>query len=218
VTEPNRAKRKPLDRVTIVEAGIALADDEGVGALTMRRLAERLGFKVMALYNHVANKDELLASMVDAVAGSIDQPSSDEPAMQAARAHAIATRQALVRHSWAPALWQQYLPGPNRIDHMESLLRILNTSGLPEDLAHHGFHALNNHVLGYTLQELAVDFDSTAPDAHAIVEEFLATTSSETHPHTVAHVHEHLNGNTASSFELVLDLILDGLVRLQADR
>jgi len=218
VTESNTATRKPLDQATIVAAGMALADDEGVAALTMRRLADRVGFKVMALYNHVANKDELLALMVDAVAGEVDPPSSDEPVMRAVRSHAIATREAFVRHPWAPALWQQFLPGPSRVDHMESLLRTLNESGLSADIAHHGFHAVNNHVLGYTLQELAMDFDITAPDARAIAEGFLGTVSSETHPHTVAHVHEHLDGNTSSSFELVLDLILDGLVRLQAER
>lgn len=218
VTEPARTKRPPLDRATIVAAGIALADSEGVGALTMRRLAEELGFKVMALYNHVANKDELLASMVDAIAGSIDPTGFDEPGLSAARAHALATRVALVRHPWAPALWQQYLPGPNQIDHMERLLRILNESGLPEDLAHHGFHAVNNHVLGYTLQEQSMNLGPAKSGLNEAAQDFLTTVSGESHPHTVAHVNQHLNGDSASSFELVLDLILDGLVRLQAQR
>ncbi len=214
VNTENTTKREPLDTDKIVRAGIELADDEGVDALTMRRLAERLGFKVMALYNHVANKDELLALMVDTIAGSIDLPSGSDGAMRAVRAHAIATRAAFVRHPWAPALWQQYLPGPNRIDHMESLLRTLDQSGLPTDTAHHGFHAVNNHVLGYTLQELTMDFDASDTAAPEIIDEFLATVSPDTHPHTIAHVHQHLDGNTGSSFELVLDLILDGLTRL----
>ncbi len=215
--ERNRAKRTPLDTTTIVAAGIDLADDEGVGALTMRRLAERLGYKVMALYNHVAGKDELLALMVDGVAGSIDLPPRDAHGLSAARAQAVATRAAFVRHPWAPALWQHHLPGPNRIDLMENLLRVLDESGLPADIAHHGFHAVDNHVLGYTLQELAMDFD-TGPDAQSSIEGFLATMSSETHPHAVAHVRQHLDGDTASSFELVLDLILDGLVELHERR
>ena len=211
VNTANTRRREPLDTDKIVAAGIELADAEGAEALTMRRLAERLGFKVMSLYNHVANKDELLALMVDAIAGSIDLPSGDEGAMRAVRAHAIATRAAFVRHPWAPALWQRYLPGPNRIDHMESLLGLLNDSGLPAATAHHGFHAINNHVLGYTLQELAMEFDAADADAPAIIDEFLATVSPDTHPNTIAHVHQHLNGDTGSSFELVLDLILGGL-------
>lgn len=210
----NTTKREPLDTDKIVAAGIGLADDGGVDALTMRRLADRLGFKVMALYNHVANKDELLALMVDAIAGSIDLPAEHDSALAAVRAHAIATRAALVEHRWAPALWQQYLPGPHRIEHMEGLLRAFADSGLPDDVAHHGFHAVNNHVLGYTLQELAMDFDAGGADASVTIDRFLATVSVDDHPHTVAHVHQHLDGDTGSSFELVLDLILEGLTRL----
>ena len=223
---PGSARRERLDVDKIVAGGIALADEEGVDGLTMRRLAEQLGFKVMALYNHVANKDELLRLMVDAVGGSIPIPPDDEEPMRAVRVHAIATRAAFVRHPWAPVLWQRYLPGPNRIDHMEALLRTINRSGLPPDVAHHGFHAVTNHVLGYTLQELAMDFggadggaddgvdDAADDDAAAVMAEFLATVSTDRHPHTIAHVHQHMNGDTASSFELVLDLILNGLVGL----
>ncbi|MFN3256617.1 MAG: TetR/AcrR family transcriptional regulator [Ilumatobacter sp.] len=209
----NPVRRPPLDAAQIVAAGIELADDEGVDALTMRRLAERLGFKVMALYNHVANKDELLTLMVDAVAGSIEAP-PEVRSLAAVRAHAVATRATFVRHPWAPALWQRYLPGPNRIDHMELLLRHFDESGLPPDVAHLGFHAVTNHVLGYTLQELSMGVHADDPDAPAIVERFLASLSPSAHPHTIAHVHQHIDGHTGSSFEIVLDLILDGLSTL----
>jgi hypothetical protein len=92
------------------------------------------------------------------------------------------------------------------------LLRLLNESGLSPELAHHGFHAVTNHVIGYTLQEATIVL--TGRDAPTNAEVFLAGISSETHPYLVAHVHQHLSGDSASSFELVLDLILDGLVRL----
>lgn len=191
-----------------------MADDDGADSLTMRGLADRLGFKVMALYNHITGKEELLSLMVDAVASGIEAPSNDADALQAVRAHAIATREAFVRHPWAPDLWQRHVPGPGRTDQMEILLRLLDECGLPDDVAHLGFHAVNNHVLGYTLQELAMDIDTTGPDAASKVDEFLAATSVDTHPLTVAHVHQHLRGDTSSSFVVVLDIILDGLVRL----
>jgi hypothetical protein len=100
---------------------------------------------------------------------------------------------------------------------MERLLQILHESGLSPELAHHGFHAVTNHVIGYTLQELemalaTVDLD----DPMTAATEFLAGLSPEDHPYTVAHVRQHLEGHTGSSFELVLDLILDGLARLDA--
>lgn len=211
---PASTNREPLDIDKIVAAGIELADDDGVDALTMRRLAERLGFKVMALYNHVASKDDLLQLMVDAVAGSIELSRGGDESMREVRAHAIATRAAFVRHPWAPSLWQRYLPGPNRIEHMEALLRAINGTGLPPDIAHHGFHAVTNHVLGYTLQELSMSFDAADADGPAVMEAFLAAVSTDRHPYTIAHVHQHIAGDTASSFELVLDLILDGLVGL----
>jgi hypothetical protein len=128
---------------------------------------------------------------------------------------AVATRETLVRHPWAPALWQSHLPGPSRTNLMEYLLRMLDRSGLSPELAHHGFHAVNNHVLGYTMQEQAmaldtIDFDD--PEAAARV--YLDSLSPRAHAHTIAHVRQHMEGKTESSFELVLDLILDGLVRL----
>lgn len=211
----DRSQRKPLDQASIVTAAIALADEEGADALTMRRLADRLGYKVMALYNHVANKDELLTLMLDTVAAEVGEPSPDAAPIDAVRSIAISTRATFVRHPWAPAFWQRYFPGPARNDNMESLLRRLAASGLSHDLAHHGFHAVNNHVLGYTLQEQGMNIpDQAAGGLNAAAEEYLTDLSADTHPHTIAHVHQHLDGDTASSFELVLDLILDGLVRL----
>ena len=101
---------------------------------------------------------------------------------------------------------------------MEFLLATLAASGLPADVAHHGFHAVNNHVLGYSLQELAMDMDPSDGNGAAVIETFLASLSTQTHPHTRAHVQQHLDGNTASSFELVLDLILTGLAALPGKR
>lgn len=202
----------------IVAAGVELADDTGVGGLTMRRLAERLGFKAMALYNHITGKQELLALMVDAVAAEVEPPDSELDALDAIRAHALSTRAAFVRHPWVPQQWQRHLPGPARRDHMEAQLRTLAASGLSPDVAHLGFHAVNNHVLGYTLQELAMEFDGSDPAANSAAEAFIASMSHDSHPYTIAHVREHLRGETSSSFAQVLDLILDGLVRLDADR
>ena len=209
-----RRGREPLERGAIVAAGVALADEQGVGALTMRTLAERLGFAVMALYNHVSGKTELLGLMVDAVAAEVPPPDRALDPMAAVRAHAVETRAAFVRHPWAPAVWQQHLPGPARVDHMEHLLRVLAASGLSPEVAHHGFHAVTNHVLGYTLQ--AQSMSVLPQEEGARVASFLESVSADTHPLTVAHVHQHLSGATSSSFELVLDLILDGLADLPA--
>ena len=205
--------REPLHRERIVAAAVELADSDGVDALSMRNLARRLGFEVMSLYNHVANKDELLSLMVDAVAAEIDEPPPDVAPLTAIRAITISTHDVLVRHPWVPELWQRYLPGPARTRHMDDLLRLFDKSGLAPALAHHGFHAVSNHVLGYTLQQLGMAMD-LGDDPEARAHEYLAGMSEADHPHMVAHVRQHIDGDTSSSFELVLDLILDGLVRL----
>lgn len=213
MTDADSPARAPLGVERIVAAGMALADAEGVGSLTMRRLADDLGYKVMALYRHVANKDELLTLMVDAVAATIVMPDDDTEPMEGIREHSIATRDAFVRHPWAPVLWLRYFPGPHRIDHMEYLLAAFDRSGLPPEIAHHGFHAVNNHVLGYTLQAQEMEVTAGGQSIEELARGFIETLDADRHRHSIAHVEQHLAGDTGSSFELVLDLILDGLVR-----
>lgn len=203
--------RTPLGRDVIVATAVAIADEGGVAKLSMRNLARRLGYEVMSLYNHVANKNELLDLMIDEVAAGIGEPEATEP-IPAVRGLAVSTREALLRHPWAPGLWQRHLPGPHRIRTMETLLRLLAESGLSPHLAHVGFHAVSNHVLGHTLQQLELDLPTD--DMEAVAAPFLAGLSEQEHPYMIAHVHEHLAGHDGESFELVLDLILDGLVRI----
>ena len=204
----------------IVDAAIDLADKEGVDGLTMRRLADELGYKVMALYNHVGNKDELLALMVDTVAAEIAVPPDGQSPIAAVRAIAISTRQVLVEHRWAAELWLRCLPGPARFQMMESLLVALDASDLAPDIAHHGFHAVTNHVIGYTLQEMGMVAGQAAmtDDPDQLARNILAGLDAEHHRQTIAHIQQHLDGETSSSFEFVLDLILDGLILVNADQ
>ncbi len=201
----------------IVRAAIGLADRQGVDRLTMRGLADELGYKVMALYNHVGNKDELLGLMVDTVAVAVADPKPELSPMATVRAIAISIREVLVRHPWAAELWVRQMPGPSRVRVMENLLAALAATDLPPDIAHHGFHAVNNHVIGYTLQEIGMTAGIEAQDVDEIddiAQGFMAGLDPDHFAHTIAHVQQHLNGETSSSFEFVLDLILDGLVRV----
>ncbi len=208
-------ERRPLDREAIVARAITFADERGTDALSMRKLAAELGYEVMSLYNHVAHKGEVLALMVDAVAAEVPAPNPDDEPLVAVRSLAVKTRAALVRHPWAAALWLRQLPGPKRVRHMESVLAALAATDMSPRVAHLAFHAVTNHVIGYTLQEQAMAYVLPPDgDADGLARSFLAGIAADDHPHTVTHVQQHLDGDTASSFELVLDLILDGLVRL----
>ena len=67
-------RRVPLSRDRVLRAAVALADKAGIESLSMRKLAQELGVVPMALYKHVANKDELLDGIVDVVVGEIRSP------------------------------------------------------------------------------------------------------------------------------------------------
>lgn len=96
--------REPLSRKRILAAAVALADDGGVAALSMRKIAAALGVVPMALYKHVANKDELLDGMIDAVVGEIDPPAAGVEWKRAVRGRVLSARRMLLRHPWAPGV------------------------------------------------------------------------------------------------------------------
>lgn len=207
--------RLGLTRARVLRAGIEIADARGIGTLTMRGLATDLGYEVMSLYNHVANKDDLLGGMVDLVAADIAPPGEGNWREEMRRS-VMSAHETLREHPWASRMWFSRMPGPARLDHMESWLRTLNTSGLDPDTAHKGFHALTNHVVGFALQALGFTLgDGEDSDVHA--RSFLAGLPDGAYPHLVVHVHQHLGAAPGeTSFSFVLDLILEGLGTIAA--
>ena len=209
--------RTPLSRERILATAIEIADEHGAAGLSMRKLAKQLGYEVMSLYNHVANKDDLLDGMVDTVAGGIALPAEGLPWKPAVREIAVSWHEALVRHPWAAAMLSQRWPGPNRWRHMDTLLRLLSTADLPDDVADLGFHAITMHIQGFTQQQIA--YSAMVPDEEAMLERFRAEVSAEVFPHIVAHVRYHNEtGGPLDEFGFVLDLILDGLERAATQR
>src|SRR5438270_7243214 len=106
------ATRKPLSSARVLQAAVALADEAGLDAFSMRGLAQELGVVPMALYKHVANKDELLDGMVDIVFSETDSPSSGADWKSALRCRAVSAREGLKRHPWAIGLMESRHPGP----------------------------------------------------------------------------------------------------------
>src|SRR5262245_47848044 len=98
--QPSTQPRVPLTRERILRAAIQIADEEGLDALTMRRLGHELGVQAMSLYNHVANKDDLYQGIVDLAMNEIEVPSPDADWKTALRQSAISAHQAFVRHPW----------------------------------------------------------------------------------------------------------------------
>ncbi len=211
-SRPKKA-RPTLTRDRVLHAAVAFADEHGVEALSMRVLAREVGFGVMSLYNHVANKDEMLDGMIELVADEIEAPPSLNGDWKVAmRKTAISAHQVLVRHAWASGMWSSRGPGPAKLRHMEAILRCLREAGFSVETACRGFHAISTHILGFTLQKL--DFPVAPQDLSDVASRFLEDMPADEFPFFAEHVRHHVEGpNQPDSFEFVLDLILDGLER-----
>lgn len=195
-----------------MSAAIDLADEQGLDGLSMRKLATHLGAGAMSIYNHVANKDDLLDAMVDRVAGEPDLPDHTNDWRSAARQLALDTHHALLRHPWAITMWQTRWPGPNRWRHMETLLAILSNADFTEDHADLAFHAITMHIQGFTQQQ--VSYASEFEDETPLLARVTTELDPSVFPHLLNHIRYHREGGaTQNEFAFVLDLILDGLER-----
>ncbi len=205
--------RTPLNKERVLRAALALADAEGIEGLSMRRLAKELGVEAMSLYNHVANKGEILDGIIDLVAGEFDLPSDTGDWQSAMRGHLISAREVLLRHRWATPLWMRQGGGTARLRNSDWMLRTLREAGFSKDLMYHAFHVLESYVQGYTLQQL--NFPYKGEELAGMAENFLQQLPADEYPDLVEHIKQHLEPHDEGpgGFELGLDLILDGLER-----
>jgi AcrR family transcriptional regulator len=212
--------REPLTKERILQAAVALADEGGVDSLSMRRIAQELGVVPMALYKHVANKDEMLDGMVDAVVGEIDPLLEDADWKTTMRERVLSARRALLRHPWASQVIESRTnPTPMVIGYMDSMIGILRTGGFSVDLTHHAMHAMGSRLLGFS-QELFDDTPDDPPAVQAIQAQWLAETYPNISEMVAAITHDDatvvgLGCDDQFEFEFALDLMLDGLERLR---
>ena len=207
------APRRPLSRERVLRTAVRLADKGGIESLSMRRLAKELGVEAMSLYNHVANKDEILSGMIDLVASEIELPSDEADWKAAVRRSAISSRDVLVRHRWAASIWMSSQSGgPAHLRRADWVLRTLREAGLSKELTYHAYHVLEAYVLGYTLQQLSFPYKmEELPDLAA---NFLRRLPADEYPDFVEHVMQHIDPHgDEGGFEVGLDLILAGLER-----
>ena len=219
-TEVDAPPRAPLSRERVLGAAVALADEHGVEAISMRRIAQELGVVPMALYNHVANKDELLDGMVDVVVGEIDPPATGAGWRTAIRRRVLSARGALLRHPWASRVIESRTdPTPLVLAYMDSMIGMFRAGGFSIDLTHHAMHAMGSRLLGFS-QEL---FDDTAEVGPGMDAELLRELAGR-YPHitelVTAITHDQASVVGAGcddqfEFEFALDLMLAGLERLR---
>jgi AcrR family transcriptional regulator len=212
--------RVPLSRERVLGAAVALADEGGVDAVSMRKLAHELGVVPMALYKHVSNKDEMLDGMVDVIIGEIDPPPSGTDWKSAIRQRVLSARSTLLRHPWASRVIESRTdPTPAVLQYMDAMIGMFRAGGFSIDLTHHAMHAMGSRLLGFS-QELFDDSVDLDPEVTAVMLQRMAGK----YPHitelvmAITHDQASVVGQGCDDqfeFEFALDVMLDGLERLR---
>ncbi len=219
--EETLTRRTPLNRERVLRAAVALADERGAAELTMRKLAKELGVEAMSLYNHVANKTDLLDGMVDIVFGEIDPPAATGDWKAELRKRAVSTRAALNRHRWAIGEMEgRTTHGPNNLRLHDAVLGCLRAAGFSVEMTVRAMSVQDAYIYGFALQQS--DMSSETP------EDFAAEAQRQMRDYASAladypHLVEVVGGYVAQAgydydaeFLFGLDVILDRLEQLLA--
>lgn len=226
-TRQPQGQRPSLSREQIVRAAIELADAEGLEALTMRRLATKLGAGAMSLYWHIPNKEDLLDLMLDAAFGEVALPerlSGDWRADLRLFAHAMLG--VLRRHTWLPSLLSsRLLPGPNTLRYVEIFLADLDGLGLEYGAIADILSTVDAYVDGFAQREAAEA--ETRRQAGMTEAEWQATLTAYfqrilangQYPMLARVIAANTDINVNATFDSGLECVLDGIaVRIAAVR
>lgn len=210
------ARRTPLTRDHVLATALAIADRDGLDAVTMRSVADAVGVQAMSLYHHVANKDAILDGLVDLVFAEVVMPEPNGAAWRApVRARMVSLHDALGRHPWAlSVLESRTSPGPVSLQQHEACLAVLRAGGFSVTSALLAYAVLDAYVFGFVVQEQALPFvDDEATDAD-LVANYAAM--AEHLPHMMEAI-AHVGGpdwRFGDQFEPGLDLVLDAITPL----
>lgn len=236
MARPSAAATRPrLNRHRVLTAAAALADRIGIEALSMRRLAQELDVVPMALYKHVANKEELLDGVVELLVAEIDPPATGVDWRTAIRLRVLSARRVLLRHPWGRSVLESRTSRtPAVLGYIDSVIGTFRAGGFSDELTHHVMHALGSRMWGFT-QELfdepagpdtsGAERSGAVEDASSEVQQAMLQALAEHFPNIAATVltATHDDGTVVArgcddqaEFEFALDLMLDGFERLRA--
>ncbi|MBF6476267.1 MULTISPECIES: TetR/AcrR family transcriptional regulator C-terminal domain-containing protein [Nocardia] len=209
--------RAPLTRDAVLHAAVRLADEHGLSALSMRRLAQTLGVEAMSLYNHVRNKDDLLDGIADLAVAEMTPPTIGGDWRAALRARSVSAHEVLLRHPWATGLIGTRINvGPAMLRYIDATVGCLRAAGFSLPQADRAWNALDSHLYGFTLQELSFPLEPSEYGSAA--QQFLPLIPADEYPHMHALAQLVIDGKHSgiADFEFGLELILDGLERVLA--
>jgi len=213
-TIPTTEPRSRLSRERVLIAAMAHADAWGLEALSMRKLADELGVAPMALYRHVANRDDLVDGMVDVVFSEIELPSDGESWRTTMRKRAVSVRDVLLRHRWAIGLMESRRnPGPANLRHHDGVIGTLRAAGFSMAMVAHAYALLDAYIYGFALTRMNLPFEG-GDDVAEVAQTMLDPFPVDAYPNLVAFITEHAmkpGYDFGDEFAYGLDLILDGL-------
>lgn len=226
-----RGRPRTLSRERVLEAAVAVADDGGLEAVTMRSVAAALGVEAMSLYHHLPGKEGLLDGLVASVMAEVDEVTAAlEPAPDwrtTVRERCLAARRVMLRHPWAPPLIGSRTTVPPAVFvHYEALLAVMVEAGFSYHLGHRALHALGSMVLGFVQELFSPVAAGSGPGEQDPTAEAMAE-MAELMPHLTAMVASEVHANdgdtlgwcdSQAEFEFTLDLLLDGFEQLRGAR
>jgi AcrR family transcriptional regulator len=207
-------QREKLTRDRVIEAALRIMDEEGLDAVSMRRVGRELGVEAMSLYHHVHDKDDLLLGIRERVLSEFVDPGSDGEWEGRARQAARSWRQVMRAHPNAMVLIsspKQFAVTPTSMRPTEAALRLLREVGLSDDDAVKAFCALGGFIVGFVMFEIGVNRASDAGDQPPTLDGLMLALPSDEFPCFMTSLPYLMNGDIDQRFEYGLDLLIAGI-------
>lgn len=215
------AARPFVNRRQLLQQALSLLEETGFDGLTMRRLAERLGVQAASLYNHVRDKEELLALLADTIIGNIQELDTRLPWRERLEAAALDYRRVLLAHHDAARVVAATPPvGPMRLRIIEQVLCALREGGLSDDEAAKAAFVFNSFATGFVLDETQGHprADQNTDEVQAQIRNWYSALPPDRYPNLVALAEQLGNSDMDLAFRFGLTALLDGLELRLAQR
>ncbi|WP_409490794.1 TetR/AcrR family transcriptional regulator C-terminal domain-containing protein [Amycolatopsis sp. cmx-11-12] len=211
-------RREPLNREKVLDAALALAAEEGLKGLSMRKLAKTLGVEAMALYNHVQNKTDILDGIAERVYSGIERADPDSPWPERVRSTVLNIYRALARHPVVPMALATDEANPNSLRALrpiDDLVGALYEAGFEDDGIRQTLGALNSLVFG-SLLLTTVGFTTPRRGKTEQEDHYLRRVDPAVLPNFSRAIPALTAGDPERDFTRALDLLITGLVAAAA--
>ncbi len=211
-----RDDRAVLTAERVISGAVELADEIGIDAMTIRKLADAIGVRPMTIYHHVPNKEAIIDGMVDHVFDEIDLPPGDLDWRSAILVRSRSMRAVLASHPWAsPLMETRTTPGMATLRHHDAVLGCFRRAGFSLPLTGHAYAVLDAFLYGFALQEATLPATG-GDEMHDLAGSIADMMPTDLLPHLAEFTVEHVlqpGYDFGKEFDIGIELILDGLQR-----